>query len=74
MKVIRELGSDRRETGWSLSAMGVWSVVLVCNNREEPTSGMPIAALGSYSRERITKRAAISKISFPYESCGRAPR
>ena len=44
MKAVRELGSERRETVWPLSAVSVdiWEdSSLVREDREERTSGVP---------------------------------
>jgi len=56
--MVRELGLDRRETGWSLSAAGVdaWGkLALVREDRAERTSGLPALAPaeapGSYVRK-----------------------
>jgi hypothetical protein len=55
MKVVRELGLERRETVWSLSTVGVknWEdSTLVREDQVEQTYGVPvvipIALLGSY--------------------------
>ena len=54
---VRELGSERRETVWSLSAVGVdtWEELpLVREDRGERTSGVPVilprVPQGSYVR------------------------
>ena len=58
MKVVRELGSDRRETGRSLSAVGARNLrgsSLVREDLEGRPSGVPVVALaarlGSYGRK-----------------------
>src|SRR3546814_17665151 len=57
IKVVRELGSERRETVWSLSAVGVDNceeLPLVREDRGEHTSGGPVIVptvqQGSYVR------------------------
>jgi hypothetical protein len=48
MKVVRELGSDRRETGRSLSAVGVRNlrgISLVREDLEGRSSGVPVVTL-----------------------------
>src|SRR5690606_7125113 len=57
IKVVLELGSERRETVWSLSAVGVdcgEELPLVREDRGERTSGVPVIApavqQGSYVR------------------------
>ena len=57
IKRVRELGLDRRKTGWTLSAVGVdtWEKSsLVREDQDERTSGVPVvlprALLGSYVR------------------------
>ena len=50
MKVVRELGSDRRETGRSLSAVGVRNLggsSLVREDLEGRSSGVPVVALAA---------------------------
>src|SRR5215468_6635551 len=56
-KVVRELGLKRRETVWSLSAVGVGrlrGLLLVREDRSGRTSGVPVvtpvASPGSYVR------------------------
>ena len=58
--MVRELGSERRETVRSLSAVGsdiCWNLHLVREDRCEHTSGgpvvRPIALQGSYSMAEI---------------------
>ena len=58
IKAARELGSERRETVRSLSAVGVWKferrLTLVREDRVGRTAGVPVvceAWLGGYVRE-----------------------
>ena len=50
--MVRELGSERRETVRSLSIVGVGNLRLVREDRDGQTSGVPVvlprAQLGSY--------------------------
>jgi hypothetical protein len=77
MKAVRELGSERRETVRSLSAVGVMGgcgeLALVREDRAGRTAGEPVvgqpASLGSYVRPgeplKASKRESLPKTSLP---------
>src|SRR5215211_4927364 len=85
MKAVRELGSERRETVRSLSAVGglggCGGLALVREDRAGRTAGGPVvgqpAPLGSYVRGgeplKASKRESLPKTSLPTERSGEPP-
>ncbi len=85
IKAVRELGSERRETVRSLSAVGDLGVcgglALVREDRAGRTAGGPVvgqpASLGSYVRTgeplKASKREPLLKKHSPLGQPGKAP-